>query len=1011
MRLKKFPIQHLLLAAALITGGASPSTAQDASSLGFSQLQDQANALVERGRLQDALPLLKELVDRVEKGVGEAEDSDFDIDFPLFLIGTGHIQRFVANGEKDELAEALTWYDKLESAYPESPHLKDALLKKIDVLRVLGRNDDAIALMADILADEYDIRLNYSEETKLLKDITETYYSTGELEEGLPYFERLLRVTSDPEEQALAAAASFEALFAADRMDDALELLPMLALDSEVRYRPRLNIALLKASDKLVDQDRVNDAALTLNLINTTDVMIDFHESQIERKQDEIEHRESLGGSEDVIETLKQEVRSLENNLKVLRDLPTLRNELLVRRARNYTRTERRYEAFWMFHDLMVENPGHEQSEFYHYAAFSNAREINKTETMIEIGRNYRSEFPEGEYYSDVTAGLASVLVDVGNDAEFLELSENFLDQRPLDPVAPNLFARWARHLLNEGRFQDLIDQALEWKDQHNDSTYADAIEYWTGLARLQIGDYQEAAADFDTLLDRFPKSDYAEDALLRKGVSLFYAQDYEQARETLDAYVEQFPRGDALDQVYYFLGELENMAGNHELALEHFKKADELTASQDIHDGAAFRIGSVYETMERYDDMVEHFEAYIDRFGEAGRLTDAVYELGRAYEFTLRPTRMLELYRDTIRNYIDEADNAGVDTLIEAYAEKYEENRTMLTKTVAFLDKMRDDREFREKLVTDRGFLFEQFYLDQDLHQPLYNDMRFHPDFGSELVDDLSPLEDLFAVYRDELQAFPEESPEAFFRELLAEHRGRGNRIAETRALMGLYRIDVELDPQDQRFDEDLLAQATPRVILYIADYERQKRLDFAVEAWNELLERYPDDDAAIVALMRLADVSDERGEVSAALDYLETIVDRFPGSPKIPGVILRQGQILTAEGRTKEAREKYQYILRVPDWRGVVHARALFQTGEAFMADEAYAEAHGFFERTFLGYSHFGEWAARAYLADAEALLKMGEREDAVRTLEEASDSLADEAPEDLYETIRTKLRELQS
>lgn len=962
--------------------------------------------MVERGRLQEALPLLEELVDRVEK----ADDQDLALDFPLFLIGTGHIQQFVASGDTSQLEEALTWYDKLETQYPESPRLKDALLKKVDVIRVLGQNNEAIGLMKDLLGGKYAFRLSYSEEIKLLKDISQTFYATGKLQEGLPYFQRLREMSRDLEDQALAAAASFEALFEADRMDDALSLLPVLARDSDIRYRPRLNVALLRASDKLVEQDRVNDAALTLNLIKTTDLMIDYHERQIEQKTTLIERREAIGGSEDMIAELKREVQTLQNNLKSLRDLPTLRNELLVRRARNYTKTERSYEAFWMFHDLMVENPDHPQSEFYHYAAFSNARAINKSETMIEIGLDYRRKFPEGEYYSDVTVALTDTLIETGRENEFQEISENFLTFRPVAPSAGIVFARWARFLLNQGRYRELIDRALEWKEMHDNSLYADAIEYWTGLALLQESNFREAASRFDTLLTRFPRSSYAEDALLRKGASLFYAQDFENSREVLTRYTNEYPRGDALDQAYYFLGEIADLTENYELALERFRKAEGLTASQDVHDGVAFRIGAVYEKMERYDDMVEHFKAYIDRYGDQGRLTDAIYELGRAYEFSLRPTETLALYRDAIRDYIAAEGNSGVDTLIEGYAEKYRSNRTMLSATVEFLDRLKNDAAFREKAVTDRGFLFEQFYFNDKLHQPLYNRMRFHENFGPHLQDDLAPIEGVFAPYRRELADFPTETPAEFFQELLLKHRGQEDRLAETRALMGLYRIDIEIDPSEA-YDETLLARATPRVILYIADYERDKRLDFAVRAWNEVLTRYPNDDAAIVALMRLADVSDERGDAVLALNYLERIVTQFPGSPKVPAVILRQGELMTQLGRTEDAREKYHYILRVPDWRGVIHARALYQTGQAYMADQAYPQAHGFFERTFLGYSHFGEWSARAYLADAEALLKMGERDDAIRTLEEARETLVDKAPEALYETITAKLEELRS
>ena len=78
--------------------------------------------------------------------------------------------------------------------------------------------------------------------------------------------------------------------------------------------------------------------------------------------------------------------------------------------------------------------------------------------------------------------------------------------------------------------------------------------------------------------------------------------------------------------------------------------------------------------------------------------------------------------------------------------------------------------------------------------------------------------------------------------------------------------------------------------------------------------------------------------------------------------------------------------------------------------MAEDAYAKAHGFYERTFLGYPHLAEWSARAYLADAKALIGMGEKQDAINTLNEAVAEISAIAPTDVMKSIKDKLKELQ-
>jgi len=979
--------------------------AQDASQLGFSDLQARANTLVEAGQLEQAMPFLEELIKRVEA----TDNSEIKLDFPIFLLGTAHIQRFVGNQNAGELNKTLEWYDKLQKDYPDSPKVKDALLKKVDVLRILKREDDAVTLMKQLLDGTYAIRLNLEQESKLLKDLTQIYYNKGDWKDGLPIFAKLMSTSRDFEDQAWAAAASFEAYVAEKRLDDAMALLPILARESEVRYLPRLNVALLKTSDTMVAQSRLSDAAILLNLIKTTDIMIEHNEATVAEKRARIKFNQDMGRSEEATERLQQEVKGLEATLTQLRKLPTLRNELLVRRARNYTKTARRYEAFWMFSDLMTENPKDPQIEFYTYATFSNALQLKKTETAMTVSKAYRSQFPNGDFYSDITIALVSTLKDSGDSTEYVQIAKNFLDTHPLDIVSSNLLALWAGHCMEQGDFIAVIEQTNSWLQQHNQPIFEDGLYYWRGLSQLQTGDYDGATTSFVSLLKKYPTSIYAEDGLLRKGASQFYAQKFEEARGTLYSYTKKYPRGDALDQAYYFLGEVENLAGDLELALQHFKRADEITTLQDIHDGAAFSMGTIYEILQRYDEMVAHFIAYTERFGEEGRLTDAIFELGRAYEFLRQPNQMLALYREYIQKFANDSENNGVDALIEGYAEKYNTNKATLVKTVEFLNALENDIEFRTKIVTDRGYLFEYFYVNNDLDQTLYNRLRNHPQFGDWLVQDLAPISVITDIYRQQLANYPTETPVDFFRDQLAKAKASKQRIAEARMLMGLYRSEVELAPS-QTYDSAFFSQVTPRVILYIADYSRSDRLDFAIEAWNAVLTEYPTDDAAIVAYMRLADVSDQRGDKPAALNYLKAIETQFPGTPKLPAVILRQGELLSSMGRGEEARERYQYILRVPDWRGVIHARALFQTGEAYMAENQYPEARGFFERTYLGYSNISEWAARAYLADANALLALGEKADAVNVLSEAVETLSETAPPELMTTIQTKLKEIQ-
>ncbi|MFP4166129.1 MAG: tetratricopeptide repeat protein [Opitutales bacterium] len=1009
---------------------ASGAFAQDVSQMAFSDLQNRTNELVYAERLMDAKPYLEELVKRVESGEeempqdladeeaeeeeaegdGSGEDGKIDIDLPIYLLGLANIQEFVQSGQEESLRSALEWFNRLEEEYPQSSKLKEMLLKKVDILRMLNMREEVIPLMRDMVDGEYDITLTYSEEMKLLHDLTQVYYGQEDLEEGMDYFTRLYEETRDSEERALAAAAIFEALIEKEDLSGVMEFLPVFTEETDIRYRPRLNIAFLKASDMMVANDRVFDATLLLSLIQTRDRMVEHHESKIEKKESALERLKASRGSEDRINELERQIKVLESNLEQLKGMPSLRNELLVRRARNYTTTERNFEAFWMFHDLMEENPEHKDAEFYTYATFNNALDIDKTDAAIEVAGKYRSKFPDGRYYTDVTASLIGLYLERDQDEKFLEELYDFLDDRPNEPATGPLLAQWGNFMSKKEAYETMLERTDRWMDIHKEPAFEDGLYYWRAIAEMQLDEAEGAIESLDTLRENFPNSRYQEPALLRKGTVLLYEQRLEEARAILNQFLEEYPSSNALDQAYFYLGEVDKNEGLLQDALENYKEAERLTGSQTLYDMVAMRVGGIYETLEEYEKMASHFEEYIERFGKRGRLVEASHQLGRAYESLRQPNKMLALYRELIEGYAGDPDSMAIDTIVEDYAEAYGENKKTLDRTVEFIERLKEDAEFREKIVTDRGFLFEHFYESENLDQSLYNRMRNHPEFGKQLANDLSPINELFEPYIDEYEAFPEETAEAYFERMLAEFRAEESRIGEARMLMGLYRLDIEKAPSSP-YDEDFLAICTPRLILYVADYTKGERRDFAIKAWEMLLEKYPEDDAAIVANMRLANVAADRGNKEEAIAYLETIFEEFPQSSKLPNVLLRQGELFTELGQTDKAREKYEYVLRNSDWRGKPHARALYQIGLSHMEDGAYDKAHGFFERTFISYLHLGEWGARAYLADAEALMEMGEKEDAINTLQEGMDEIGDSAPEDVRNAMRDKLRELRS
>jgi tetratricopeptide (TPR) repeat protein len=71
--------------------------------------------------------------------------------------------------------------------------------------------------------------------------------------------------------------------------------------------------------------------------------------------------------------------------------------------------------------------------------------------------------------------------------------------------------------------------------------------------------------------------------------------------------------------------------------------------------------------------------------------------------------------------------------------------------------------------------------------------------------------------------------------------------------------------------------------------------------------------------------------------------------------------------------------------DWRGEPTARAVYGLGEVERAAGQLPEAVAYYQRTFVSWTRYPQWAARAYLRASECMDQLGKRDFAIRHLRE--------------------------
>ncbi len=180
-------------------------------------------------------------------------------------------------------------------------------------------------------------------------------------------------------------------------------------------------------------------------------------------------------------------------------------------------------------------------------------------------------------------------------------------------------------------------------------------------------------------------------------------------------------------------------------------------------------------------------------------------------------------------------------------------------------------------------------------------------------------------------------------------------------------------------------LPYASPAILDLILDEAvRRDDLDRTAAIASRIVEDFPETDSAIAARMALARLAVASGDIEDAIRHLTVIREVFAASGEAADALLQLGDIYLKARRHDEADKAYTDLLGAKEWRPLWPA-ALYGRGQVAVARREYAKAAAYFERIYVMYSGNREFTPKAYLARAECLTRLFERQKAAETLTE--------------------------
>lgn len=101
---------------------------------------------------------------------------------------------------------------------------------------------------------------------------------------------------------------------------------------------------------------------------------------------------------------------------------------------------------------------------------------------------------------------------------------------------------------------------------------------------------------------------------------------------------------------------------------------------------------------------------------------------------------------------------------------------------------------------------------------------------------------------------------------------------------------------------------------ISYLAAYDlvKQKRFDEAIKAMNNFVRQYPQGGYAANAQYWLGELYLVKNDYAQSIAHFETVIEQYPSSSKSAASLLKIGYALAASGKTDEAKQRLQQIVK---------------------------------------------------------------------------------------------------
>ena len=925
-----------------------------------------------------------------------------------FYLALSYVFEYYEKDASDALSTATTQFEAFIKTYPN--HSLNALARYnlADVHAIKQDFKAALQLYVPL----YRRPVASVDRKEVLKKLVLIYAAEQEWAAGTPYFKDSMRIAETNEERTTSAAYLLIAQAKSGEAVDSTQLLQFFKSPAPVFYTPRFNAALMEVGDKLKEEGDLATASLFYQFVRDYETLESGLTSYIRvLEQEVVKFADNVVLRNFYVEA-KAKLENAKADLKALLSSKNYTPLLNWRIASVYMEMGRNWEAFWRFRLMVDAYPDHEFAEDILFSAYSLGHQLGQNVIAEELGKRYLDDGTYKRYRGTVADQVSGIYVEETKYDELYKLTTWYLERAADDRAAQLLLFKHAVARMTQLQNQELIRDFKIFREKYEYSKSAVVIHYFLGLAHLIEQENAPAIEFFDKVIVD-PNQKFRADASFRKAQAVLGLDRIEEARDLIKQFIADYPNNPLRAEAELTLGNVVDMLGDADDALVHYYLVEKYTEDRQLLAQAELKISRILIDRRQFDEAIARLKSFIGEHGDYAESIPVSAALATIYTNADQPRVALGVLKQALDNFFEQTQIHQLDKLLVDYLKLDRSLRAMQSSTDEFLSLVTADTELLKELINDRAKQYryfkdndsidilvqDSFVRDNDFRKAVqkaistFEDQQARIDTlnknippesnGEPLEDavlDISQLETLQSRVEALNQNIPVETADAFLNNALTDAYANTNMPLVVRIKTALAKAeDPELRPNAEMLqlwnDDAQWAQLGTAGQLWILGEHANMDPKRVVEVLEASRLNFVNTPNELGLHLLQAQCYQTLDRIDESIDAYRMLIKRFAQAKESGDASMQIGQMEVGRKNAVVARLELESILHRNEWRGAMHAQALLWIGRAYLAEEKYAEAHGFFERIILGYPGFKEELAMAFYEDIQVLKLMNE------------------------------------